>query len=88
MRLFTTEPSHPLIKINESQSCYGELLQKKLCSSFAFERILHLEDSLALLHLKCLLAILHLKYPKFCIGFKIRKADAEQLLLSSSGHSK
>ena len=62
MRLFTTEPSHPLIKINESRSCYGELLQKKLCSSFAFERILHLEDSLALLHLECLLAVLQMKY--------------------------
>ena len=59
---FCKRPSHPLIKINESLSCYGELLQKKLCSSFAFERILHLEDSLALLHLKCLLAVLHLKY--------------------------
>ena len=62
MRLFASGPSHPLIKINESRSFYGELLQKNLCSSFAFERILHLENSLALLHLKCHLAILHLKY--------------------------
>ena len=27
-------------------------------------------------------------YPKFCIGFKIRKSRSEQLLLSGSGHSK
>ena len=29
-----------------------------------------------------------LNYPKFCIGFKIRKSRSEQLLLSGSGHSK
>ena len=28
------------------------------------------------------------RYPKFCIGFKIRKSRSEQLLLSGSGHSK
>jgi len=28
------------------------------------------------------------EYPKFCIGFKIRKSRSEQLLLSGSGHSK
>ena len=27
-------------------------------------------------------------YPKFCIGFKIRKSRSEQLLLSGLGHSK
>ena len=27
-------------------------------------------------------------YPKFCIGFKIRKSRCKQLLLSGSGHSK
>ena len=27
-------------------------------------------------------------FPKFCIGFKIRKSRSEQLLLSGSGHSK
>ena len=30
----------------------------------------------------------NLNYPKFCIGFKIRKSRSEQLLLSGSGHSK
>ena len=28
------------------------------------------------------------KYPKFCIGFKIRKSRCKQFLLSGSGHSK
>ena len=30
----------------------------------------------------------YVMYPKFCIGFKIRKSRCKQLLLSGSGHSK
>ena len=32
--------------------------------------------------------IMDIMYPKFCIGFKIRKSRCKQLLLSGSGHSK
>ena len=36
----------------------------------------------------CDVVFQHNNYPKFCIGFKIRKSRSEQLLLSGSGHSK
>ena len=47
-------------------------------TSYFIHGVLHKEQS----HLKALM------YPKFCIGFKIRKSRSEQLLLSGSGHSK